>query len=631
MPAQKRPLPPPSDHLGVPADSSPLPLPRPSQQQQQLPQGDGEQPPQPILPPELPQEEDGGKDDNLSLSPSVFFVSATARSHRLSVSCHLWLLSQDSDGEGGSQYSADAADKEDYYLFRNNECPACRTHCASRRSLRDDPNYDTLIAALYPDIDKYEEEELDFNEEEKARNKKIQASIAETFRRQSEALCRKRSAKATTEVFARKLRGHFRAHGQNSYLRGRGRSAGQDSALACSDDDNEEEVNGNDGGKDSSSAEEHSSDVRQKRCKRRGMPRSSPARTAGNVNGEENDDLEVNKENIRTSPLRAGEMLAWGKNGTRSQTRHGNTSGSNGRLVKFGRMAKFADHIRKLDEYDAEFIALQTSVQAEEVEIYVRKPKVGSLAINSCPTVNTTKSDPSEGQQIVEAQGSLAKLHASFPAKRGDLGEAQSSTPQLQVIIPSAAFGGTIISFVLCPAELVKCRMQVQGKDAATYVKYGGPLDCAIKTMESEGVRGIFRGGLTTLLRESIGNAVFFSTYEFSRYYMNKQLNSPSSTRSHRSKLLTDAGIGIVSGGLSGIAFWSAVLPLDVAKTIIQTAPDTNSSRNPFCTLNSVYRRVGLRGCYAGLGPTLVRAFPANAAAIVTWELTAKFLGVKRL
>ena len=44
------------------------------------------------------------------------------------------------------------------WLCRNNECPACRTHCASRRSLRDDPNYDALIAALYPDIDKYEEE-----------------------------------------------------------------------------------------------------------------------------------------------------------------------------------------------------------------------------------------------------------------------------------------------------------------------------------------------------------------------------------------------------------------------------------------------------------------------------------------
>lgn len=34
--------------------------------------------------------------------------------------------------------------------------------------------------------------------------------------------------------------------------------------------------------------------------------------------------------------------------------------------------------------------------------------------------------------------------------------------------------------------------MQVQGKDAATYVKYSGPLDCAIKTMENEGVSLFF-------------------------------------------------------------------------------------------------------------------------------------------
>lgn len=42
--------------------------------------------------------------------------------------------------------------------FRNNECPVCRTHCASRRSLRDDLNFDALIAALYPNVDSYEEE-----------------------------------------------------------------------------------------------------------------------------------------------------------------------------------------------------------------------------------------------------------------------------------------------------------------------------------------------------------------------------------------------------------------------------------------------------------------------------------------
>ena len=63
-------------------------------------------------------------------------------------------------------------------------------------------------------------------------------------------------------------------------------------------------------------------------------------------------------------------------------------------------------------------------------------------------------------------------------------------------------------------------------------------------------VTGIFRGGFTTLLRESIGNAVFFNTYEYVRYYMILQMNDASSNQSN----LMDVGVGIVSGGLSGIA-----------------------------------------------------------------------------
>ncbi|CAH1417509.1 unnamed protein product [Lactuca virosa] len=173
--------------------------------------------------------------------------------------------------------------------------------------------------------------------------------------------------------------------------------------------------------------------------------------------------------------------------------------------------------------------------------------------------------------------------------------------PESHIIIPSAAFAGSIISFILCPSELVKCRMQIQGTDSLvpTSRKYSGPLNCVIQTVKTEGVSGLFRGGVTTLMREAIGNAVFFR-------------------------------IGIISGGLSGIAFWSAVLPLDVAKTIIQTTPDKNLTKNPLVLLKSIYRRSGVRGCYTGLGPTVSRAFPANAAAIVTFEAASKLLGITR-
>ncbi|KAF5941755.1 hypothetical protein HYC85_019397 [Camellia sinensis] len=93
----------------------------------------------------------------------------------------------------------------------------------------------------------------------------------------------------------------------------------------------------------------------------------------------------------------------------------------------------------------------------------------------------------------------------------------QSGKPQPSVIIPSAAIGGRIISSVLCPSELVKCRTQVLGTNSLVpkSSRYNGPLDCALKTVKIEW--------------ESIRNVVFFSTYEFVRYYMHLQLKDASS------------------------------------------------------------------------------------------------------
>ncbi|RDY01371.1 putative E3 ubiquitin-protein ligase RING1a, partial [Mucuna pruriens] len=119
----------------------------------------------------------------------------------------------------------------DWFYYSNNECPACRTYCASQHSLRDDPNYDALISAIYPDIDKYEEE--------------IQTSIAQTRQRQSEALSRKRSGKARAVAFSGSQGNH-----RSSNLRRR-RNAGD---LQVPIDN--EDMNDNDAVKDLSSGDE---------------------------------------------------------------------------------------------------------------------------------------------------------------------------------------------------------------------------------------------------------------------------------------------------------------------------------------------------------------------------------------
>ncbi|KAF2303305.1 hypothetical protein GH714_016499 [Hevea brasiliensis] len=277
----------------------------------------------------------------------------------------------------------------------NNECPACRTHCASRRSLRDDPNYDALIAALYPDIDKYEEEELAFHEEEKARNKQIQASIAQTFRRQAEALGRKRTtSKATIAAFSRRTPGRHR----DAHKRGR---RNYQTADIQGSDDNE-------------------------------------------------DANEVNRESMGSSAGLVGpsERLAWGKGGMRSHTRYGSANAGNGKNVRNSRISKLADYLRnwrkmitswistsclfllmnkdylvyrgrtsaagQLCQSNTYYVALQTALPADEVEIYLVKELNSvsnsstrtSLSISMPITIDSCK----DKLQVLEDKETLAGL-----------------------------------------------------------------------------------------------------------------------------------------------------------------------------------------------------------------------------
>ncbi|XP_021911131.1 putative E3 ubiquitin-protein ligase RING1a isoform X2 [Carica papaya] len=226
----------------------------------------------------------------------------------------------------------------------NNECPACRTHCASRRSLRDDPKYDALIAALYPDIDKYEEEELALHEEEKARNKQIQASISQTLKRQSEAIGRKRSAKSAAAAVVRRSHSRFR----DIPLRGR---RNHQTELQGSDEN--EDADG-DGEKNSSSADERGTEVIPKRSKRLGGAQSS-AGACADGGGDENGS-EMIRESLGSSVglLGPSEMLAWGGGGMRSHTRYGSLNGGNGKNPRGSRISRLVDHLQNLEEKDDE-------------------------------------------------------------------------------------------------------------------------------------------------------------------------------------------------------------------------------------------------------------------------------------
>ena len=71
----------------------------------------------------------------------------------------------------------------------------------------------------------------------------------------------------------------------------------------------------------------------------------------------------------------------------------------------------------------------------------------------------------------------------------------------------AGAGAGAAVSFVACPTELVKCRLQAQPG------AFNGAIDCTRQVVANRGMGGLFTGMGATMTREMPGNALMFMTY----------------------------------------------------------------------------------------------------------------------
>lgn len=197
---------------------------------------------------------------------------------------------------------------------------------------------------------------------------------------------------------------------------------------------------------------------------------------------------------------------------------------------------------------------------------------------------------------------------------------ALDGLPTAASIPLAAATAGVFLSVIVSPAELIKCRMQLGAADKAH--AYEGPIDCIRQLLRSEGYKGLTRGLGATMSREIPGNAVYFGTYMTLRDWLpGKRTGGVAGQPRSLWQTATDAGSAILCGAASGMLMWATVLPLDVAKTRIQTAwPGSEHDVGILKQLRRLYKEGGRRSLYAGLTPTLVRAAPANAMQVSVGE-----------
>ncbi|KAI9266133.1 mitochondrial carrier domain-containing protein [Helicostylum pulchrum] len=178
----------------------------------------------------------------------------------------------------------------------------------------------------------------------------------------------------------------------------------------------------------------------------------------------------------------------------------------------------------------------------------------------------------------------------------------------------AGSMAGSVMAFLNCPIELLKVKLQTQDPKGIIAANgkhepaYKGVIDCGVRTVRAQGFMGIYRGMGITLLRDTPSYFAYFVGYEGIKRII--QYTKPDGQ-------LTTFDL-LMAGGLSGFAAWVPAYPQDVIKSNYQNDLRYKSYREVAKTL---YKAAGPKAFINGIGPTLVRAFPANAATFFAYEM----------
>lgn len=199
----------------------------------------------------------------------------------------------------------------------------------------------------------------------------------------------------------------------------------------------------------------------------------------------------------------------------------------------------------------------------------------------------------------------------SKDARLSDASQSDTAGTRLPVIGHGVAgvLAGWTVSFIAAPVEHVKARLQIQYAAAKSQRLYSGPIDCVKKIVAGHGIRGLYQGLSATLIFRTCFMFMWGSYEVFTRLLAsNTNLSTPA--------------INFWAGGLSAQVFWLTSYPSDVVKQRIMTDELGHGRifRQWQDAALTIYRESGYKGYWRGFTPCFLRAFPANAMALVAFE-----------
>ncbi|KAL7470926.1 hypothetical protein ACHAXS_011210 [Conticribra weissflogii] len=196
-------------------------------------------------------------------------------------------------------------------------------------------------------------------------------------------------------------------------------------------------------------------------------------------------------------------------------------------------------------------------------------------------------------------------LKRTFP---DDAKEDPTKRPDLLRPFMMGAITGCFSATVLLPSEVVKAKTQVVvgGNEASS-------TDVYRKMIRKQGVRSLFMGFDAQIMRDAPFYAFFFGTYELNCYLFRTYIPTMPEELNY-----------FLSGGFAGMLGWTAAMPFDVPKTNVQASWNSRVVGSYFPELIRIAKERGPLALYTGLIPTVLRAFPANAALFLGVEMGKK-------
>lgn len=204
--------------------------------------------------------------------------------------------------------------------------------------------------------------------------------------------------------------------------------------------------------------------------------------------------------------------------------------------------------------------------------------------------------------------------------------------PETPAFLCAGFLGDLISSVFYVPSEVLKTRLQLQGRYNNPYFESGynyKNLTDAVQTIiRKEGPGTLFYGFRATLTRDLPYSALQFAFYEKFRQLAFKLTSPESNTKVGMNEidgkslpLYAELLTGAAAGGLAGVI----TTPLDVVKTRMQTQNGTSAnlltSSSVISSLRTIYAKEGLNGLFSGVAPRLVWTSIQSSVVLVLYQV----------